>query len=80
MIKFYKYGDTGIRKAYDAEKSAVIAVFGKAVDMAKNELIFADEPFNHDEAVLVIFDGDYSIKTFSSLTLAREYVLIKFDK
>ena len=80
MIKFYRHGDTGIRKAYDTEKSAVIAVFGKAIDMAKNELIFADEPFNHDEAVLVIFDGDYSIKTFSSLTLAREYVLIKFDK
>ena len=80
MIKFYKHGDTGIRKAYDTEKSAVIAVFGKAVDMVKNELILADEPFNHDEAVLVIFDGDYSIKTFSSLTLAREYVLIKFDK
>ena len=80
MIEFYRHGNTGIRKAYDTEKSAVIAVFGKAIDMVKNELIFADEPFNHDEAVLVIFDGDYSIKTFSSLTLAREYVLIKFDK
>ena len=80
MIKFYKHGDTGIKKAYDTEKSAVIAVFGKAVDMVKNKLIFADEPFNHDEAVLVIFDEDYSIKTFSSTTLAREYVLIKFDK
>ena len=80
MIKFYKHGDTGIRKAYDTEKNAVIAVFGKAADMVKNELIFADEPFNHDEAVLVLFDADYSIKTFSSLTLAREYVLIKFEK
>lgn len=80
MIKFYKHGDTGIRKAYDTEKKAVIAVFGKAVDMVKNELIFADEPFNHDEAVLLIFDWDYPIKTFSSLTLAREYVLIKFGK
>ena len=80
MIKFYKHGDTGIRKAYDTEKSSVIAVFGKAGDMAKNELIFADEPFNRDEAVLVLFDADYSIKTFSSLTLAREYVIIKFDK
>ena len=80
MIKFYKHGGTGIRKAYDTEKSAVVAVFAKAGDMVKNELIFADEPFNHDEAVLVIFDGDYSVKTFSSLTLAREYVLIKFDK
>ena len=29
---------------------------------------------------MVLFDGYYSIKTFSSLTLAREYVLIKFDK
>ena len=80
MIKFYKHGDTGIRKAYDTEKNDVIAVFGKSVDMVKNELIFADEPFNHDEAVLVLFGADYSIKTFSSLTLAREYVLIKFSK
>ena len=80
MIKFLKHGDTGIRKAYDTEKRIVIAVFGKAGEMVKNELIFADEPFNHDEAVLVLFDADYSIKTFSSLTLAREYVLIKFGK
>jgi len=80
MIEFYNHGNTGIKKAYDTEKSAVVAVFGKAEDMVKNELIFADEPFNHKEAVLVLFDGDYSIKTFSSLTLAREYVLIKFDK
>ena len=79
MIKFYKHGDTGIRKAYDTEKSAVIAVFGKAEDMVKNEIIFADEPYNHGVAVLVLFD-DYSVKTLSSLTLAREYVLIKFDK
>ena len=79
MIKFYKQGDTGIRKAYDTEKSAVVAVFGKAEDMVKYEIIFADEPYKHDEVVLVSFD-DFSIKTFSSLTLAREYVLIKFDK
>ena len=78
MIKFYKHGDTGIRKAYDTEKRSVVAIFGKAVDMVKNEIVFADEPFNHDEVVLVLFD-DYAIKTFSSLTLAREYVLIKFD-
>ena len=80
MIKFYKHGDTGIRKAYDTEKNAVIAIFGKAEDMVKSEIIYADEPFNHDEVVLVTFDSDYSIKTFSSLTLAREYVLIKFGK
>lgn len=80
MIKFYKHGDTGISKAFDTEKRVVIAVFGKAAEMVKNELIFADEPFNHDEVVLVLFDADYSIKTFSSLTLAREYVLIKFGK
>ena len=80
MIKFYKHGDTGIRKAYDTEKNAVIAIFGKAEDMVESEIIYADEPCNHDEVVLVTFDSDYSIKTFSSLTLAREYVLIKFDK
>ena len=80
MIKFYKHGDTGIRKAYDTEKSALVAVFGKAGDMVKNGLIFADGSFNRDEAVLVIADANYSIKTFSSLTLAREYVLIKFGK
>lgn len=80
MIKFYKHGDTGIRKAYDTEKSAVVAIFGKAEDMEKNEPIFSNGPFNHDEVVMVLFDGYYSIKTFSSLTLAREYVLIKFDK
>ena len=80
MIKFLKYGDTEIKKAFDTENRTVIAVFGRAADMVKNELIFADEPFNRDEVVLVLFDGDYSIKTFSSLTLAREYVLIKFGK
>ena len=80
MIKFLKYGDTGIRKAYDTEKSPAIAVFGKAEDMVKKELIFDNEHFNRYEAVLVLFDADYSSKTFSSLTLAREYVLIKFDK
>lgn len=80
MIKFYKHGDTGIIKAYDTEKRVVIGVLGKAGDMVKNEIIIVDEPFNRDEAVLVTADVDYSIKTFSSLTLAREYVLIKFDK
>ena len=80
MIKFLKHGDTEIRKAFDTENRTVIAVFGRAADMVKNELIFADEPFNRDEVVLVLFDGDYSIKTFSSLKLAREYVLIKFGK
>ena len=80
MIKFLKYGDTEIKKAFDTENRTVIAVFGRAADMVKNELIFADEPFNRDEVVLVLFDGDYSIKTFSSLKLAREYVLIKFGK
>ena len=40
MIKFYKHGDTGIRKAYDTEKSAVVAIFGKAEDMEKTNLYF----------------------------------------